>query len=211
MTKIYPNSPISSFQDPEISLESEPKVLTVWRKSLLFNCSGFTVYDGKGNLVFRVDIYPSSSRNDIVLMDSAGKPLFTVRRKKLSLADHWHIYDGEAVTERPRFSARKHLTLLPYKSNSKEVARVMPCRGPGSKDGPIYSVEGSFSQRACVVLDERRRQVAEIKRKEAVEGATFGGDVFRLVVQPGLDAGLAMAVVILLEQMFGSRASTIKG
>ncbi|KAK4374934.1 hypothetical protein RND71_005611 [Anisodus tanguticus] len=55
----------------------------------------------------------------------------------------------------------------------------------------------------CVVYDDKRRRVAEIKRKEAVRGVSFGIDVFRLIVQPG-DIDLSMALVILLDQMFGS-------
>lgn len=124
--------------------------------------------------------------------------------QKLSLADHWHLYEGEGAALRRRFSARKYVSLLP----SKVLAHVTTC---GSEKGPIYHVEGSFSHRSCVVYDERRRQVLEIRRKEAVGGVAFGGDVFRLIVQPGFDAGLAMAIVILLEQMFGSRASPIRG
>ncbi|KAH0466313.1 hypothetical protein IEQ34_006416 [Dendrobium chrysotoxum] len=206
MTKIYPNSPISSSPLASICTESEPASLTVWRKSLLFNCSGFTVFDSNGNLVFRVDNYSSTSRTEIVLMDAAGKPLFTIRRKKLSIADHWYIYDGEASAARPRFSVRKHVTLLP----SKELAYVNHYGRAGGEEGVIYGIEGSFSHRSCVVYDDRRRQVAEIRRKEAVAGVAFDGDVFRLVVQPGFDAALAMAVVILLEQMFGSRVATLK-
>lgn len=59
-----------------------PTTLTVWRKSLLFNCSGFTVFDSRGNLVYRVDKYSKSgSQGEIVLMDAAGKPCLTLRRK----------------------------------------------------------------------------------------------------------------------------------
>ncbi|PKA51833.1 Protein LURP-one-related 8 [Apostasia shenzhenica] len=209
MTKVYPNSLILGSPAPEVDACAEPAALTVWRKSLLFNCSGFTVFDAKGSLVFRVDNYSSESRTEIVLMDAAGKPLFAIRRKRLSLADHWQIYEGEgaAPAARPSFSMRKHATLF----SSKALARVIPCSRAAGEAGPIYSVEGSFSQRACVVYDERRRPVAEVQRKEAVAGVSFGGDVFRLVVQPDFDAGLAMAVVILLEQMFGSRAAPLKG
>ena len=56
-------------------------MLTVWRKSLLFSCNGFTVFDAEGNLAFRVDVYGSGTPEDLVLMDAAGKPLLTVRRK----------------------------------------------------------------------------------------------------------------------------------
>ncbi|XP_020591645.1 protein LURP-one-related 8-like [Phalaenopsis equestris] len=203
MAKIYPNSPISSSPLASISAESQPATLTVWRKSLLFNCSGFTVFDSKGNLSFRVDNYSSASRTEIVLMDAAGKPLYTIRRKKLSIADHWHIFDGDASASRPRFSVRKHVSLLP----SKELAYMTTY---GREEGIIYGIEGSFSHRACAVYDDRRRQVAEIRRKEPVAGVAFDGDVFRLIVQPGFDAGLSMTVVILLEQMFGSRVRDLK-
>ena len=66
----------------------------------------------------------------------------------------------------------------------------------------MYEIEGSYSQRCCAVYDERRRCVAEIKRKEAVAGVALGVDVFRLIVQPEMDTPVAMALVILLDQMF---------
>ncbi|KAJ1294605.1 hypothetical protein BS78_01G157800 [Paspalum vaginatum] len=41
----------------------EPAVaLTVWRKSLLFNCNGFTVFDASSDLGFRVDCYDTAHR-----------------------------------------------------------------------------------------------------------------------------------------------------
>lgn len=60
---------------------TQASVLTVWRRSLLFNGNGFAVFDAKGNLAFRVDNYASGSKKEVVLMDGAGKPLLTIRRK----------------------------------------------------------------------------------------------------------------------------------
>ncbi|RWR79110.1 protein LURP-one-related 8 [Cinnamomum micranthum f. kanehirae] len=79
MTKVYPN--IASEVQRLDSGRCEPEVLTVWKKSLLFNCTGFTVFDAKGNLVYRVDNYVAGNKGEIVLMDAAGKPLLTIRRK----------------------------------------------------------------------------------------------------------------------------------
>lgn len=70
-------------------------------------------------------------------------------------------------------------------------------------------MEGSYAQRCCRVYDDTRKVIAEIKRKEANGGVVYGLDVFRLIVQPGFDAAMAMAVVILLEQIFGSRGSSL--
>ncbi|CAK7343438.1 unnamed protein product [Dovyalis caffra] len=210
MTKVYPNVATTTatnnqrqpvkFKSSNNALDAgATNVLTVWKKSLLFNCNGFTVYDGKGNLAFRVDNYmaTSGSNGEIVLMDAAGKPLLTIRRKRLSLGDSWLVYDGETVIN-PRFSVKKHVNIL----NTKCLAHVSPAAG--SKKNVMYDIEGSYAQRCCAVYDEKKRMVAEIKQKEAAGGVALGVDVFRLVVGPEIDTSVAMAIVILLDQMFGS-------
>lgn len=88
MTKVHPNVVARATEQPRLAVASaseqhrhDPEVLTVWRKSLLFNCNGFTVFDATGNLVFRVDNYASEYRGEIVLMDSCGNSVLTIRRK----------------------------------------------------------------------------------------------------------------------------------
>ena len=95
MTKVYPNASftggdavISERQPPPKVLvaadtRENAAVLTVWKKSLLFNCNGFTVFDCKGELVFRVDNYMEGNKGEILLMDANGKPLLTIRHKVL--------------------------------------------------------------------------------------------------------------------------------
>ncbi|KAK9291228.1 hypothetical protein L1049_009416 [Liquidambar formosana] len=203
MTKVHPNATAAA-TDRLISSAADGNgqaVLTVWQKSLLFNCNGFTVFDAKGNLVFRVDNYVAGNRGEILLMDAAGKPLLTIRRKRLSFGENWLVFDGETAVN-PRFSARKHVNLL----NSKCLAHVssgVNNGSPGNKN-VTYEIEGSYAQRCCAVYDDKRRCVAEIKRKEAVGGAAFGVDVFRLIVQPEMETAVAMSLVLLLDQMFGS-------
>ncbi|KAK6145044.1 hypothetical protein DH2020_021864 [Rehmannia glutinosa] len=199
MTKVYPNA--SGLASPPSSngcesADPNPMVLTVWKKSLLFNCDGFTVFDSRGNLVYRVDNYMSGNNGEIFLMDASGTSLLTIRRrKKLSLGDRWLVFDGETA-DNPRFSVRKNVNLL----NKKCLAHVS---SPRKNDALLYEIEGSYGQRRCAVYDEKRRRVAEIKQKEAsVKGVDLGNDIFRLVVQPGFDSALAMAIVILLDQMF---------
>lgn len=65
--------------------------LTVLKTSLFFAGDGFTVYDCKGELVFRVDSYgpDSSDTHELVLMDPNGRCLLTVRRK---VRTHNHHY-----------------------------------------------------------------------------------------------------------------------
>ncbi|CDP12084.1 unnamed protein product [Coffea canephora] len=185
--------------------------LTVWRKSLIFSCEGFTVFGSDGSLVYRVDSYTGRGRRpgQVILMDGSGKPILTIsRRKKLGLVDSWLVYEGEvdeycsnkkSVIE-PIFCVRKSLNVL--QPNFNVLAYVY--RGGGMSDKRhSYVVEGSYAHRSCKVLDGSRRVVAEIKRKEAtVGGVSFGLEVFLLIVQPGFDSGFAMALVLLLDQIF---------
>ncbi|KAK2655786.1 hypothetical protein Ddye_008838 [Dipteronia dyeriana] len=213
MTKVYPNAAAAVADTIKATSDGHASVLTVWKKSLLFNCNGFTVYDGKGNLVYRVDNYMQGNRGEIVLMDAAGKPLLTIRRKRLSLGDNWLVYDGETVVN-PLLSVRKHVNILSTKclahvtptstyANSKNTTSSSSSSS-SNKNKAMYVIEGSYSQRSCAVYDGKKNRVAEIKRKEAAGGVALGVDVFRLIVEPDMDTALAMALVILLDQMFGS-------
>lgn len=58
--------------------------LTVWRKSLVISCKGFTVIDSNGDLVYRVDNYVGHPR-EVTLMDGSGKSILTMRRNKVNL------------------------------------------------------------------------------------------------------------------------------
>jgi hypothetical protein len=124
------------------------------------------------------------------------------------LVDSWVVYEGELAgdhcrtsksSKKPICSVRKHVNILHANPNNV-LAHVF--RGTSDKRY-AYVIEGSYAHRSCKVLDESRKVVAEIKRKEAMKGGiSFGLDVFVLVVQPGFDPGFAMALVLLLDQMF---------
>ncbi|KAF8364690.1 hypothetical protein HHK36_033370 [Tetracentron sinense] len=218
MTKVYPNTNAWDLELEEEEEEPKPvseghvvSVLTVWKKSLLFNCNGFTVFDATGNLAFRVDNYAAGNKGEIVLMDAGGKPLLTIRRKRLSLlGGKWMVFDGETAVK-PRFDVKKHRRSL-LKSKSSKLLGEVSSGGSNSNSNSnsnskkvIYGMEGSYAQRCCAVYDEKRRCVAEIKRKEAaVGGVDFGVDVFRLIVQPQMDPVVAMALVISMDHMFKS-------
>ncbi|KAI3702615.1 hypothetical protein L6452_28362 [Arctium lappa] len=201
MTKVYPKpiTPFAALLLPKSSAAG--KVFTVWKKSLLFNGDGFTVFDSNGNLVFRVDNYVAGGNGAIVLMDASGHPLLTIRRKRLSLSHNWQVYDGE-TTVNPRFSVTKHVSVF----NTKSLAYVNKVGSSmNNTRTPMYEIDGSYAQRCCVVYDDTGRCVADIRTKEAKGGTVaLGVDVFRLVVQPLIDPAVAMALVIVLDQMFGS-------
>ncbi|MCL7049791.1 hypothetical protein MKW94_006438 [Papaver nudicaule] len=208
MPKVYPNETTTeATKIPQHIANRKVKVLTVWKKSLLFNSNGFTVFNTEGKLVFRVDNYQSGtgSKKEIVLMDGTGKCLLTIRRKRLSFADTWVVFDGETSVS-PIILVKKPVNFLA----SKDIAHVISCQSSDgvnslSSKNLMYEIIGSYAQRCVAVYDNKKRLVAEIQKKEARAGVTFGGDVFQLTVQPEIDQALAMTLVILMEQLFGFR------
>ncbi|CAN6468398.1 unnamed protein product [Victoria cruziana] len=140
-------------------------------------------------------------------MDASGHPLLTLRRKRLSLGEQWQAFEGELAsaagcsTRLPKFTVKKQGALR----GSRVIAHVFS----RSSKFPLYQIQGSYSKRCCAVYDGERRKMAEIKRKEAsAGGVAFGSDVFRLTVLPEMDTVDAMALVLLLDQMFSSRWSS---
>ncbi|KAL2591065.1 hypothetical protein AAZV13_13G323400 [Glycine max] len=157
--------------------------LTVLKTSLFFAGDGFSVYDCKGQLVFRVDSYGPDTRDidELVLMDPNGRCLLTVRRKVRNLFSN--------------FSA-----LILY------IIILIDMRSSGRVciNGGKYQIEGCFSQRCCTVFNVTKESVAEISRKvDPTTSVVLGKEVFSLCVKPGFDAAFAMGFVLVLDQISG--------
>ncbi|XP_010537995.1 PREDICTED: protein LURP-one-related 5 [Tarenaya hassleriana] len=178
----------------------QEKNLTVRKTSLFFAGDGFTAYDRKGSLVFRVDSYggPDSRENDeVVLMDSRGRCLLTLRKKRPSLRRRWEGYMGERSNgQKPIFSVRRS-SVIGRCGATVEVY--------GSDRCGMYQIEGDFCQRSCAVVETlTRRTVAEIRRKvDASTNVLLGKDVFSLSVKAGFDGAFAMGLVLVLDQING--------
>lgn len=179
--------------------------LTVWKKSLLLNCSGYTVYDPNGNLIFRVDNYCSDPKNEVLLMDAAGLVLLTLRRKRLSLQNVWQGFLGELQNaQKPLFVARRSLSLFIPTNNLAEVYVLSPGIRK-TKRHSDYHIKGCYAKRSFTFLNSFGDVVAEVKPKQVRSNQiNLGGDVFNLVVRPGYDVAFVMGLIIILDQMMPS-------
>ncbi|XP_058226716.1 protein LURP-one-related 5-like [Rhododendron vialii] len=173
--------------------------LTVLKTSRFFAGDGFTAYDSKGELVFRVDSYGTdiSDRGELVLMDASGRCLLTVRRKRPSLHQRWEGYLGErADGQKPIFSVRRSSII----GRSDVTVELYGGGSPGEE----YQIEGSFANRCCTIYDAAKELGAEIRRKvDASAHVVLGKDVFSLCLKPGFDGAFAMGLVLILDQING--------
>ncbi|XP_010436109.1 PREDICTED: protein LURP-one-related 17 [Camelina sativa] len=203
-----PSSPESKVTVSAAEPEGACTTLTVWRKSLLVSCEGFTVIDSNGDLIYRVDNYARTRPGELILMDKDGNSLLLMQRtKKIALVNSWGIYEakdtnGETkIPKCPIWYMRKNLKMNILSNKSDILAYVFS----GSFDKKnSYIVKGSYKCKSCKIVHvPLNKTVVEIKRKEVrTKGVRFGSDVFDLVVDPGFNTGLAMALVLLLDQMF---------
>ncbi|XP_009365431.1 protein LURP-one-related 12 [Pyrus x bretschneideri] len=171
--------------------------LTVSKTSIFFPGDGFTVYDCKGQMVFRVDSYAPDAHDssELVLMDPQGRCLLTVRRKRPSLHQRWEGFVGERTDgQKPIFSVRRSSII------GRSNVTVEVFGDPGEE----YHIEGSFAQRCCTIFNAEKERVAEIRRKvDASTHVVLGKDVFSLCLKRGFDGAFAMGVVLVLDQING--------
>ncbi|XP_065865587.1 protein LURP-one-related 12-like [Euphorbia lathyris] len=173
----------------------DDKHLTVLKTSLFFANDGFTVYDCKGEVVFRVDSYGPDSHDagELVLMDAHGRCLLTVRKKRPSLHHRWEGYLGERTEgQKAVFSVRR----------SSIIGRCDVAVEVYGNPGEDYQIEGCFANRSCTITNAEKQSVAEITRKvDASTNVVLGKDAFSLWIKPGFDAAFAMGLVLVLDQI----------
>ncbi|KAL8268122.1 hypothetical protein R6Q59_001920 [Mikania micrantha] len=184
MSRVYPQTPLPS---PPV-LTSKHESFTIWMKSLVFNTHGCTVYNSKGEIVYRVDNYDNNHDQEVYLMDIRGKVLFSLLKKKLRLFGSWDGYKWDACSSEKQlwFHVREHRSISVSLCDHK--AR-----------GCTYKIVRMDSKLGFNIVDEDQEDavVAEIKQKQTTTGINFGNDVFTLTIKPHVDQSLIMAIVMV--------------
>ncbi|CAA7388843.1 unnamed protein product [Spirodela intermedia] len=178
--------------------------LTVWCRSLLFNGHGYTVYDSAdGRMIFRVDNYAHKWREEVLLMDSTGGVLLTVRRRRkmLGIKDNWEVYEGEIdVSSTP---ARRQSPLFRVtKALGNPSYTISPW---GKSTAPAYRMNWSPREEWCQIFAGAAVAPprAEITRKcgGVARGELLGRDVLAVKIQPEMDQALVMALLMINDAM----------
>ncbi|KAK4788409.1 hypothetical protein SAY86_019728 [Trapa natans] len=120
------------------------------------------------------------------------------------MSGNWLIYEGGVgdgttrLKKKPFCCVRKQTNYVLRNGKPKTLAYA-------SRQGKNFIVQGSYLSRSCKVMaEDTGTVVAVVRRKgEIVRRVSFELEVFVLdVVHPGFDPGLAMVLVLVLDQMF---------
>ncbi|KAJ8553115.1 hypothetical protein K7X08_020508 [Anisodus acutangulus] len=192
MAKIYPETLKQSSSSPSSPpyVKSIRETFTIWMKSLVFHGNGCTVFNSKGEIVFRVDNYQESCRDEVCLMDFKGQVLFSIKREKLRVLGRWNGYGCNGIKERPLFQVRKNNMF----SKEDVICNVgISC----------YKIQQFHTNSSFKVTNTAGQVVAEVKQKQSSRGFGYGEDVLTLEVEPHIDHSLIVALVIVCSLIHG--------
>ncbi|XP_016480999.1 protein LURP-one-related 4-like [Nicotiana tabacum] len=201
MAKICPelllqqsSSSPSSSSSPYVT--SIRETFTIWMKSLVFHGNGCTVFNSKGEIVFRVDNYQESCRDEVCLMDLKGQVLFSIKREKLRVLGRWNGYGCGGIKGRPLFQVRRNGMF----SREDVICNVGCDENVGNN---CYKIQQLDKKSSFKVTNTAGQVVAEVKQKKSSKGIGYGDDVLTLEVEPNIDHSLIVALVTICGLIHG--------
>ncbi|OIT23595.1 PREDICTED: protein LURP-one-related 11-like [Nicotiana attenuata] len=202
MAKICPELLLQQSSSSSPSFSSSPYVtsiretFTIWMKSLVFHGNGCTVFNSKGDIVFRIDNYQESCRDEVCLMDLKGHVLFSIKREKLRVFGRWNGYGCGGIKGRPLFQVRRNVMF----SREDVICNVGCDENVGNSCYTIQQLDKNLSFK---VTNNAGQVVAEVKQKKSSKGIGYGDDVLTLEVEPNIDHSLIVALVTICGLIHG--------
>ncbi|MCD9646636.1 hypothetical protein HAX54_036646 [Datura stramonium] len=201
MAKIYPDqtlknsssssSPSNSFYSSPCYVTSTRETFTIWMKSLVFHGNGCTVFNSKGEIVFRVDNYQERNSNQVFLMDLCGQVLFSIKKEKLRLLGRWSGYLNGGFKGKPWFQVKRNWKF----SRGDVICKVN--LGCDKSIGSCYKIQQTDKKSSFHVSNSDGQLVAKVKQKQSSRGFGYGDDVLTLEVEPHVDYSFIVALVTI--------------
>ncbi|XP_057549251.1 protein LURP-one-related 11-like [Amaranthus tricolor] len=185
--------PLSISSSTLSSSSIQGEIFTIWMKSLILGGKGCTVFDSKGQVVYRVDNYSSKCCDQVYLMDSHGHVLLTILRKKFRLLASWKGYKDEKKKGASWWFQVKKSWKFPKMPLECEVVVNLY----HDRKSPAFKIEkGKSDLTSCKIVDRLGGLIAEVTRKQSFGGVVLGNDVLTLVIEPNIDPSLIMGVMV---------------
>ncbi|XVE80803.1 hypothetical protein DITRI_Ditri15bG0009600 [Diplodiscus trichospermus] len=181
-----------------------PIDLAIVRKVLTITDGDFVVTDINGNIVFKVKGAFLSIHGRPVLLDAAGNPIVTLKRKLMSAHDRWQAFRGDSTESSDLIFSAKRSSMFQLKTkldvflanNTKEEV----CD---------FKVKGSWLERSCVIYaGESSTIVAQMHKKHTVESILIGKDKFMVTIYPNIDYAFIVALIVILDGINTDAEST---
>ncbi|CAK8542068.1 unnamed protein product [Lathyrus sativus] len=203
----YPNQPQPSPFEPMPPLPTSiygpqycapyPIDLAIVRKVMAISDGNFVVTDINDNTIFQVKGSLLTLRDRRVLLDAAGNPITTLRRKIITMHDRWEAFRGESTEAKDLIFTLKKSSLIQF--NTKLNVFLA---GNTKEDVCDFKVKGSWLERSCTVYaGESKNIVAQMHKKHTVQSVLIGKDQFMVTVYPNVDYAFIVALIVILDEI----------
>ncbi|KAI4356108.1 hypothetical protein L6164_000155 [Bauhinia variegata] len=157
--------------------------LSIVEKVMSISDGSFVVTDINGTVIFKVKGALLTLRDRRVLIDAAGNPLVTLRRKIMTMHDRWEAFRGESTEHNDLIFTLKRSSLIQLK------AKLDVFLSNNTKEDVCdFRVKGSWHERSCIVYaGETNNIVAQMHKKHTVQSVLIGKDNFTVTVYPNMD------------------------
>ncbi|KAK0551170.1 hypothetical protein OC846_000766 [Tilletia horrida] len=179
---------------PQYTIHQQQMALKIRERKTGFSGDNFKIKDAATDqLIFEVDgkAFSLSQRKNV--LDATGRPLFTLRKKHLSI----HMtYSGFAPDneDEPLFTIKSGFSF-----GTKLTASFKNRAGAGEEVS--LTLKGDLFDRKAEILTESGIPVARISRSFLNAGELFfDQQTYILTVAPGVDAALLVAICIILDE-----------
>ncbi|KEH21049.1 putative tubby-like domain-containing protein [Medicago truncatula] len=195
MGKVYPHQESTTSSKSHdhclISRSNKRERYTVWMKSLVLHSNGCTVYDSKGNIVYRVDNYDKKGKREVNLMDQQGNLLCTIKKTLLAFG----CWEGYKYCNNSSLKSQEEQPWFKVKRCHKVFSGKIACQiKVGCQNLCIerISIGKSFAFR---IINKDGEIIAEAKQKLSSSGVVLSNDILTLDLAAGTDHSLIMALI----------------
>ncbi|ERN11293.1 protein LURP-one-related 6 [Amborella trichopoda] len=179
-------------------------ILNVRKRPNAINGGGLIVRNCSQEVAFRVDGCGTLGlKNQLIVKDASDNSLLLIRKQggvvqALSFYNKWKGYSEDYEgTQKPVFSIREAVLCF-----SKRCPIRIYMEGKHCTRDWDFEIQGSFSDRDCVIKDHNGTIVAQVGVTEDIVKTMLRKDVYYVVVQPGFDQAFVLGVIAVLDNMF---------
>ncbi|XP_027352864.1 protein LURP-one-related 10-like [Abrus precatorius] len=174
-----------------------PIDLAIVKKVMTIADGSFVVTDINDNVVFKVKGSVLSLRDQRVLIDAAGNPIATLRRKIMTAHDRWQAFRGESTDPKDLIFTLKRSSLIQFKTKLDVFLAHNT-----TENVCDFKVKGSWMERSCIVYaGESNAIVAQMHKKHTVQSIVMGKDHFMVTVYPNIDYAFIVALIVILDEL----------
>ncbi|XVF37481.1 hypothetical protein REPUB_Repub20aG0011900 [Reevesia pubescens] len=172
-----------------------PVDLAIVRKVLTITDGNFVVTDINGNIVFKVKGAFLTIRDRRVLLDAAGHPIVTLKRKLMSAHGRWQVFRGDSTNSSDLMLSAKRSSIFQLKTRLDVFLA-----NNKKEDVCDFKVKGSWFERSCVIYaGDSSTIVAQMHKKLTVKSILIGKDKFMVTVYPNIDYAFIVALIVILD------------